>query len=293
MVATYSTALAPGTYANRLKQAQNYIRFSVLYQVDFLNPSMIHACMYAQYLANAFKTVSSVKNYLSGARTWIYEHGGYPQAFNTSQVEAMVKSIAKRSAHIVKRAFPLTVQHLSVICTYLDCSVTIPLGIKAAILLGYSCYLCASNLFMPGFSLFNYTHTLLAKHVIISPSGLKVIIVSTKSRSRPIVLNVNYANDRVICSVSAWVRYANSFPLDPNGPAFMLNRVSPLTSHVVVKFMREALRNYPHVDVNSISMHSLRRGAAQSADNAGVPLSSIMQRGGWKSKSGLKPYLTS
>lgn len=293
MLATYSSALAPGTYANRVKQAQSFLRFAGLYNVDFLNPSIVHACMYSQYLANVLKTVSAVKNYLSGALSWIYEHSGNPQAFNTSQVDHMLKSITKRSNHVVKRAFPLTLPHIRVIAIYLVSSRSIPLAVKAAVLLGFSCYLRTSNLLFPNFSLFNSNHTLLAKHVTINQNGLKVVVLSTKSLSHPYVIDVTYNPDTLLCPVLAWIRYVNSLPLHPNGPAFMVNWSTPLTSDVVVKFMREALKQDPDVDVTAILMHSLRRGAAQTADKAGVPISQIMKRGGWKSKSGLKPYLTS
>lgn len=76
MLKTYSHALALGTYLNRSKQAYTYVKFAVLYNVDYLSPSPTHVCMYAQYLANKFASVSSVKNYMSGARTWILDHGG-------------------------------------------------------------------------------------------------------------------------------------------------------------------------------------------------------------------------
>lgn len=52
-----------------------------------------------------------------------------------------------------------------------------------------------------------------------------------------------------------------------------------------------ALSTYPGVKVSLITMHSLRRGAAQAAEEAGSSIDHIMKRGAWASKSGLKPYL--
>lgn len=48
----------------------------------------------------------------------------------------------------------------------------------------------------------------------------------------------------------------------------------------------------PTIDVSRVSMHSLRRGAAQSAASSGLSNEEIMSAGCWASKSGLKPYLT-
>lgn len=293
MVDTYACALAPGTRVNRFKQAQSFIRFCVLYDVDYLAPSIVHSCMYVQYLANTLKSVSSLKNYLSGARSWIIEHDGSIVAFLSPQVEYMIKSVTKTSTHVVKRAFPLSVAHITIIASYLDSAVTAPLCIKAAILLGFSCYLRASNLLSSSFMFLDSGHPLLAKHVVLIPQGLRVTIVSTKTRSNPYVVTVNYNPNTLICPVTAWIRYATSQFLHPNGPAFMLTHSTPLKYDVIVKFMREALKSCPEVDVNNITMHSLRRGAVQSAESAGLPLTDIMKRGGWKSRSGLKPYLTS
>lgn len=107
MLANYNSALAPGTYLNRAKQAKCFIKFCVLYNVDYLRPSLIDACMYSQYLANAYQAISSVKNYISGAKTWISEHGGDPTAFGTAQMDVMYKSLLKKLNHVVKRAFLL------------------------------------------------------------------------------------------------------------------------------------------------------------------------------------------
>lgn len=293
MVDTYSQALAPGTYQNRFKQAKYYVTFCVLYNVNVLFPSMVQACMYAQYLANAFKAVSSVKNYLSGARSYIVEHGGNAQPFATIQVDHMIKSITKRSTHVVRRAFPLKPQHLMAISNYLDVSPLTPRSIKAAILIGFSCYLRSSNLLAPSFSILEGSHTLLAKNIVVVGNDLKVKVCTTKSTNNSYVLVIPSNTNLLLCPVTAWITYVRSTSLDPNGPAFMLDRVSPLTSGVVVKIMRDALSRFPDVPVQDITMHSLRRGAAQSAQDAGAPISDIMRRGAWKSKSGLKPYLTS
>lgn len=76
MLDSYGSSLAPGTLANRLTQAKTYICFAVLYDLNPLKPSSSQLCMFTQYLKNSFAAPATVKNYLSGARTWIAEHGG-------------------------------------------------------------------------------------------------------------------------------------------------------------------------------------------------------------------------
>lgn len=94
-----------------------------------------------------------------------------------------------------------------------------------------------------------------------------------------------------MCPVAAWKLYKLSTYLNPNGPAFVLPGGSPLCAPLVVNLMRDALSGDPAINVTQISMHSIRRGAAQEAEKQGSSISDIMLRGAWASRSGLNPYL--
>lgn len=291
MLHTYSKALAPGTYLNKEKQARCYITFSVLYHVPYLFPLPVHICMFYQYLANRLSSISSVKNYISGARAWVLEHGGNPSAFSGYEHSTMIKALTKDSTHVVKRAFPLTLEHISVIVSYLDSARNIPMCIKPCILIGYSCYLRSSNLVSPNFVIFGSQHSLLAKHIIDKGSELWAWIISTKTRAVPYSLVIPSISDSQLCPVAAWRQFVARVNRCPTAPAFMLDRTTPLTSTLVVRLMRDALKDIQGVEISAVSMHSLRRGAAQQASRNGAPLELIMDRGGWASTSGIKPYL--
>lgn len=275
MLSTYSRALAPGTYINRAKQAKCYVTFCVIYNVPCLQPSITAVCMFAQYLGNAFQAIPSVKNYLSGARNWVLEHGGDPSPFSCIQLDHMIKSLGKDSTHIVKRAFPLTPTHVTAICTYLDASAATPLCIKACILIGYSCYLRASNLFLPSINLLGSSHALFTRDIVNVQAGLKININSTKSRSTPYSIIVPFNSEPQTCPVTAWNQYVLNCRPHQTQPAFMLDSLTPLPSVLVVRIMRDALRSFEDVDVSALTMHSLRRGAAQSADSNGAPLTKL------------------
>lgn len=291
MIQTYYKALAPGTYLNRLKQARCYLTFAVLYSVPYLFPQPTHVCMFYQYLANGMKSVSSIKNYISGARTWVLEHGGNAHAFAGYEQSMMIKAITKDSSHVVKRAFPLTLQHLSIIVAYLDSATNVPLSVKPCVLIGYSCYLRSSNLVSPNFALADGRHTILATNIVDNRTCLHIVITSTKTKVLPYSLIIPALPLSPLCPVQAWRYYVSKVNPHPLGPAFLFRRNSPLSSAVVVKLMKDALLSCPEVDIESISMHSIRRGAAQQAAKNGAELQQIMDRGGWSSKSGLSPYL--
>lgn len=291
MIQTYHRALAPGTYLNREKQAHLYLTFAVLYNVPYLHPLPVHICMYSQFLVNRFGSIASVKNYMSGARTWVVEHGGDPYSFAGHEHSTMIKSLTKDSTHVVKRAFPLTIDHIMKIVSYLDKARNVPPCIKPCILIGFSCYLRSSNLVAPSFSVIGGPHTLLARNIVDCGASLKVVIMSTKTKRVPYSLVIPSSELPLMCPVLAWRSYCFSVHLQPNQPAFVLNNKTPLSAALVVSLMKDALKSDPNVDVQLISMHSLRRGAAQQAAKFGAPLSDIMARGGWASKAGVRPYL--
>lgn len=200
MMRTYSKALAPGTYANRAKQAHLYLTFAVLYDVPYLSPNPVHLCMFSQFLANKFQSMSSVKNYISGARTWIIQHGGDTNSFAGYDQSMMMKALTKDSNHVPSRAYPLSLEHIAKIVAYLDKGRNVPLCIKPCILIGFSCYLRASNLmYNSSLAVFDNSHALLAKHIVDSGSFLKVYIMSTKTRRAPYTLCIPLCEIPQIC----------------------------------------------------------------------------------------------
>lgn len=290
MRATFNSALAPGTYENGYKQATIYITFSLQYNVPYLEPNITQVCMFAQYLANRFPSISTVRNYMSGAKTWVLEHNGNIFAFLSHELNMVLKSLAKHSKHVVKRAAPLTLDHIISICRFIDAHVEIPPAVKPCLLIGFSCYLRSSNLLSPLNAEWGGPHALRRNHVKPVPGGLKVTILSTKTKSTPYELFVPSNPSPRLCPVLAWNKYIRLVSPRVNGPAFILNEFSTLSAEVVVSIMKQALQGSTDINPDDITMHSLRRGAVQSAETAGCQLGDIMERGGWASKSGINPY---
>lgn len=293
MAASYASALAPGTQANKKKQAEEYLQFSLLYKVPYLSPTVTHACMFAQHLANKHASPASIKNYISGAKSWVLEHGGCWQAFASHQLGLQVKSFVKKSTHVPSRAAPLGPHHMIIICDFLDGSPSAPLAAKPALLIGFSCFLRASNLVSPSMLEWGGPHTLVAMDVSASPSGATIFIRSTKTRSDPRGCSffIPSGQQTKYCPVAAWQRYKTLMNPWPLGPAFVTNDRRPVTARHLVGLMRIALKDCTDIDISKISMHSLRRGATHTAIDQGFPLETIQQRGTWKSPAGMKPYL--
>lgn len=251
--------------------------------------------MYSQFLANKHAAPSTIKNYISGARTWIEEHAGNNSAFHSPQFTQLLKGFVKNSTHIPRQAAPLTPRHIQLICRFLDSSSQASLAVKPAILIGYSCFLRGSNLFTSTMLAWAGPHTLLAGDIKHEPDALVVIIRSTKTRSRsqPLAFKLPRGESELTCPLIAWRRYQAALQPYIFGPAFTHSNGLPVTSRQVVAIMRLALRQETDIDPGRVSLHSLRRGATQTSVNLGVPIESIKTQGTWASDSGMKPYLPS
>lgn len=249
--------------------------------------------MYIQYLANTYKAMSTVKNYVSGARHWINHHKGDDSSFTSFYVSSVIKYNVSKSTHVPAQAPPLTVNHIRFICKFFDVYKNIPPVFKAALLLGYACFLRSSNLLSSTVTEWGGPHTLKVADVIHVPHGLIVSIRSSKTirNGRPAVLTVFPVPNQQYCPVLAWCNYVRLSRPALNGPAFMINAVTPLTPRPLVSLIRLALQAAGEPMFNTFSLHSLRRGAAQAAQQAGANRQSLKSHGTWATDTALNAYL--
>lgn len=293
MLDSYTHSVAQSTASNRLTQAKVYLTFSVHYGFHPLNPSGRQLCLYIQFLTNSFKAPTSVKNYLSGARTWIAQHGGALAAFATSEYLQMGFGITKRSSHTPKRAAPLEWHHIEAIANFFDATPSIPKCAKACILIGYHTFLRSSNLLAPSSTSWGSPHTVMAQDLRLCDEGLQITVYSTKTKSdsTPVQTMIPWNSNPVLCSATAWLRYSSEVKPWILGPAFLCDDGRPLTGNQLTGLMRLALHTASDINPSRVSMHSLRRGATHFALQQGLTLDQIKERGMWRSTSGVSPYL--
>lgn len=276
-----------------MRQAEYYLRFGIHYGIDLLFPSAGEVCLFIQFLANSLTAPATWKNYKSGAKWWIETRGGDISAFSTLEARAVEKGAANLSTHMPNPAPPIFPPDLKVICDYLDTKPeTLP--IKAAMLLAFFGFLRASNVLSPTATPWSGPHTLARADVITHPAGLALVLRSTKTRgpnSPPAVLSIPVLPGSNMCPTKAWTDYTALVPGFLTEPAFKDIHGTPLTPALIVKEMRAALHEAGRHYAASVSMHSLRRGGAQSAQAGGAQTLDIADHGTWTSNSGLKAYL--
>lgn len=293
MLFAYQDSVSKGTATNRFTQAKAYVTFAVSYHFDPLAPTSTELCMYVQYLKNSFAAPTTVKNYLSGAKTWMAEHGGNITPFSSFEYQQLYAGITKRSQHIPKRAAPIGWQHVKIIARFLDSCPSAPYAAKPCILIGYYTFLRSSNLLSPTMSTWGGPHTIMAQDIRVSDEGLIISVhtTKTKSSSAPISTIIPWQDDPAFCPVASWMKYAAAIKPWVLGPAFLTDHLQPLTARHLVGFMRLALKNCRDINASRISLHSLRRGATHTASEQGLSLEEIKEKGMWRSDSGIAPYL--
>lgn len=259
-LATYNHAKAPGTVRNKLIQAQLYLKFCISYAVDYLHPSVLSVAMYTRFLGNSFSAASTIKNYLSGAKTWVDHHLGDSRAFSAPQLADVLKRVAATSNHVTNRADALTAYDVQLICSLLDARPSVPLAVKSCILIAYASFLRASNLTSPTMSVWGGPHTLRACDVLDFDDGLYLVVRSTKTLagSKPTFIYVAPATSPALCPVRTWRLYKRLTNPLPLGPAFIYSGSTPLTPRPLVALMRLALGSVGHPSAERVTMHSLR-----------------------------------
>lgn len=81
-----------------------FLTFALIYDVNYLSPSISDLVMYTRFMANLYSSPSSNKNYMSGAKYWAITHGRGAAAFSSIEVGEMIKAVTSESTLILRQA---------------------------------------------------------------------------------------------------------------------------------------------------------------------------------------------
>ena len=120
--------------------------FMLAFKFDYARPHVTALLMFLQCLANTYKNLTSIKNYLSGAKHFVISIAGDPTAFQSQELSNMLRALLRLSSHIPRQAPELSLQCLKDVSDIL--AVLSPDGqtARAVILVGYASFLRESNL---------------------------------------------------------------------------------------------------------------------------------------------------
>ena len=290
---TYSMAVTTSTAANHRRQATAYISFMLRYGRNPMTPTLNDFLMYVQCLANSLRDVRSVKNYLSGARTYITTAGGDPSRLNSPMLSVMLRGVARLSTHTPDPAPALSATYVRQLCDLLAMGGPDGRVLKAALLFGTATLLRQSN-FLPQSIAGHGPHLIRRRDVDRTPAGLQVRVNTSKTvwhPSRAWTLEVHKIHNSSYCPVAACHEAWRLAPASPNSLLFLSPTSGyPLTAPGLAAAMRAGLRTLGACDADRVSVHSLRRTGAHLADRAGATLPDLMHHGSWTS-SAVRAYL--
>ena len=285
MQTSYAAAISEGTAANRLRQTRTYLTFMMGRLLDPYNPTIIHLLLYIQLLANSFKSVATVKNYVSGAKTFLTQHGVPTAVFNSPLINALFRGITRLSNHIPQPAMPIDINSIKRICDLLVALGRDAIIARAAILVGFATFLRQSNLLPVATPPYCGPHTVRRRDIYEEGGFLWVVVNSSKTIYDPTarvqipILPITSP----YCPVTAWRQMLDLCYLDPEAPAFMLAPDRPLTPQKLNSYLRATLGVVGFQDAHKVTVHSLRRSGAQECARRGVPQDQLMQHGTWSS----------
>ena len=267
-----------------------YIAFMLKAGHDPLFPSLSPILHYTQFLANSFASIASVKNYLSGAKTYVTNAGGDFSPFSSRIIPDIIRGITRLSTHV-----PTPAAYLDPMTVKLMCDVMWALGpdareARAAVLFAFATFLRQSNFLHTSNA---SAHMLTRADVIPAPYGLAVHVASTKTllRNHPVVIPIHRILHCKYCPVAAYLAAKAANPAPPSAPLFLTTTSRPLTAPGLAVFMRTALNIAGRgPGGGKVTAHSLRRSGARAAATGGCGRPDVMLHGTWRG-AGIDAYV--
>lgn len=289
-VALFTAALAPGTIKNRANQASKFIKFALEKPFDPYRPTPSELVLYIVWCEDFVKSPRGIKNYLSGARSWIAECGFGTHAFDSPLVKRALRGLARSTKHVPSPAPPVTPAHVMYVARVFDHWGPDYLHLKVTLLFLYFTLCRQGNLMSPTWRSVG-RHVLALEDVVVSSKRLFLTLRSTKTTAHPVVIPVAEVANPTYCPVRAWKAYLLRHPGGPRAAAIRGRDGLPLTTAEFTRSVRMALSRCPIPLSGEFTPHGLRRGAAQACQAAGVDVKLIMDLGLWTS-SAVNNYLT-
>ena len=273
--------MAESTLATRRSQWRKFVQFCVVYDRIALPASLETILLYLAFLAEKFKYVSII-NYLSAV--WVFHKvNGYehvdPKSF---PIVITLRGIRRTLGDVSIQARPVSVTELKMIFSVLDMSVDEDLALWVAILLCFRGSLRKSNVVEEGLAVE-------VNDVVVFPWGLLLSVRRTKTisfRERVLTIPFTYLHGSCFC-VCHYVKL-----LLQRGR--ISNRPHQLVAYVKgdkwvrgsYSWLSKRVKMVCNVlQLQELTTHSFRRGAATALAEVGVALSDIRDLGDWRSMS--------
>ena len=282
-------AFAEGTSKNLKVQWRAYLLFCKFYGLKTIPATTDTLCLYGQFLGRSFKSVESIRNYISGVKTMhLFLGMKFPEE-NWFQIDLVFKGLARIKKHTPNRALPMTPQILREIYTFLDMSKSDDITFWCLCLFMFFLMARKSNLVPISVEDFDPSKQLIRQDVKVFQDVLVVLIKWSKTNqfgSRLLQVPLVAIPESVLCPVLAFKNMIRATPALVHDPAFVRRTDKGRIKPLLYKHLQEKIKiliSKTGRDPQLYSSHSFRRGGCTWAFKAGVPTDLIQHHGDWLS----------
>ena len=278
--------VAPTTKATRRAQSRRYAKFCKSFNLILYPCSSTQACLYAKYLHDEDFSPISVRNYISGL--W-YQHKmlGMP-VFNEDFILKQTLNGIEREFDPSSRVsrYPFTPHDLLRIYALLDFNNINDVLFWVAVLLGYRCLLRACHMTAS-------RHNIGAGSLSLLDGYIRIDILTSKTDQFG---RENFSVFVQDMPGTPWcVRHLITDLLQGSSPGDPLisRRVGRICFPLTYDELYYRIKEFAFalgLPADRVSTHSLRHGGSTLLQDLGMPVSSIMRKGNWRS-SAVRRYL--
>lgn len=284
-------AFRPGTQKNLRTQLRSYLLFCSYYEYNPFPCRSEILCDYLCFLSYSLRSTASIKNYLSGLKTWSQLLGHDMSAFDNYDIRLTSQGLTKISSHVPRSRLPFTFLEVREMITILDTSQPLEACMWVFLTFGFFGMLRASNLLCNTVKSFNKAEQLTRCQVHFCSEGLKLHIYWSKTRQGHDFLHIvpiARSTDPYLCPFKAYVNLLDVISGDIDSPVMAVpltgtdsSQLIPVTKTKMLPLFNQLLYN---IGLSSYrySFHSLRHGGATLAAHCGVSELMLMTHGDWR-----------
>lgn len=249
--------------------------------------------LFAQFLCRTFKSVETVKNYVSGVKLLHILVNHSCEAFDNPNLKLAFKGMARQLYHRPKQALPITKELLLKMYEVLDCSKINDTVFWSLFLMAFFTMSRKSNLVVTCVN--ENVKCITRQDVLTGFNSMLVLFRWSKTNQvggRVHKVPLVAFTGSPLCPVQAYKNMCRRLPLKRHMPAFCIvkqGKVMPVTYAELQNVLRQTITKVG-LDPRNYSSHSFRRGAATLAFKAGVHPNVIQVMGDWSSDA-YKRYL--
>ena len=241
------------------------------FHLQDIDPTPRTLCLYVEFLAGTFCSPKAIRNYISAVRLLHKYLGAQTTSFDCFEMKPMLRAIDNTLSHTLNQRLPITIDILQALCSTCD-----RIG-SSGLVLKFAFFLRQSNLArgLPAALTNVSTH---AEKTLSCTPRLVLLLKWTKTRQHldtQQMIPPPAIPGHPLCPVRAF----QNTPADSNGPLLL----HPFSGEILtVGYLRRAftlLIQTLGLQRSDYSLHSLRRGGATAASQAGVDYIHIKRHG--------------